>query len=104
MSFAEIQGRLITGTGWTFEELDAQPFSRCTELFEYWEADPQLHLMVKAYLGYETSPKANMMELAQAVKVVGGGKRAQKLSTAPKEDQERFAQLKKQSKETKRAR
>lgn len=76
------------------------PFSDAMELFNYWMGNPTLTMMIRAYLGYETKrEEANPIEQAQAMKVISGGRRAQKVSTAPVEDQVRFAQLRERAKE-----
>lgn len=77
------------------EEIDELDFRECIDLFEYWADYPPLHLMVRAYLGYESkTAKPSDFEQMQAVHVLAGPGRAEKVSRAPIEVQQRFATLK----------
>jgi hypothetical protein len=78
------------------------PFGDIVELFEYWADYPPLHLMVRSYLGYESQPKFNAIDAARDMRVISGGRRAQKLSQASDIDRQRFEALKQQVKEKKR--
>jgi hypothetical protein len=77
------------------------PNSAAMDLFEYWGEFPPVHILVRGYIGYEgTGPKKttnNPIEIAAAMSMLSGGARAQKLSTAPAVDRERFESLKKQA-------
>lgn len=84
----------MTVTGWRFREIGRTPFRKIVKLFKYWQSYPPLHVMVRNYLGIEDAKaEPNMIETAQAIKILGGG-RAQKLSSAPEADRKRFAELK----------
>jgi len=78
------------------------PNSAAMELFEYWGEYPPVHILVRGYIGFEgTKPQkivTNPIEIAAAMNMLSGGARAQKLSTAPAVDRERFESLKEQAK------
>jgi hypothetical protein len=94
---------MVTVTGWPIEYIEEMCFGQAVELFQYWAKYPPVHLMIRSYLGIGAErEEVNMIEKAQAVKVLSGRSRAPKLSTAPKLDQERFAALKEQAKKLKK--
>jgi hypothetical protein len=47
----------VTATGWTFEMVDALPFPKVLELFEYWADCPPEHLLLKIHTGYKGARK-----------------------------------------------
>ncbi len=56
---------LISGTGWTFQELDASPWPDVLDLLEYWRTSPPVHVLVRAYLGYEVPEEVQPMTDAE---------------------------------------
>lgn len=69
--------------------------SRIAELFEYWSDYPPVHIMMRAYLGIETRrEEVSELAMAEAMTILTGSAHAQKLSSAPEIDQQRFRALK----------
>ena len=48
----------MTATGWNYRTIDNLTLHEVTELTDYWNANPPVHLLVKAFIGYDNS-KAN---------------------------------------------
>jgi hypothetical protein len=90
----------MTALQFSREEVDDMPFIDAVELFEYWAEYPPVHLLVRAYLGFEGSSVAVGPEESKlALKLLAGGRRAQSLDTASSQDQQRFFDLKKAERE-----
>jgi hypothetical protein len=73
--------------------------SRIVEIFDYWRDYPPLHIMVRSYLGIESQGPPDPLAIAEMMRAMTGSSRAQKLSTAPAIDQERFKALKQMAKQ-----
>ncbi|HVI09581.1 MAG TPA: hypothetical protein VND65_14930 [Candidatus Binatia bacterium] len=73
--------------------------SRIAELFDYWRDYPPVHVMMRAYLGIESrEEEVNPVAMAEAMHALTGSAHAQKLSSAPEIDQQRFKALKEMAK------
>ena len=73
--------RTATVTGWTYLEIDQLTLWDISELFDYWQDYPPIHVLVSAYLmgdrgSVRKDPKrqhSDFAELSRAVALAGGG-------------------------------
>jgi hypothetical protein len=81
-------------------------FCDAMDLLKYWRECPPVHLLIRAYVRYETPTEEDeRREAAQAVMVLTSGRKgsAKKLDRAPKHLQEAAARMKEEMKNRKKS-
>lgn len=44
---------VVASTGWSIESVEAKTLPELKPLLEYWNENPPLHLLIKAFMGFE---------------------------------------------------
>jgi hypothetical protein len=79
VDWAWITGRIITATGWTFDQLNQSSFSDVADLLAYWAEEPPTHVILALrYLGAgkrskQTSEAQTRKELGEMQSLPGMG-------------------------------